>query len=305
MNMESPAMNASTRVASLATCAGADKSAEEGDSRSLETRPTGADGDAKRMDDLFGNRAELYALTRPSPPRELLELLASLCKSRRRVWDAGTGSGQAANGLAEFFEEVIATDVSEKQLRCAARRPNINYRLTSCGPLTDEEVASVVGEEGSLDLVTAAQAVHWFHLTSFYEHVRHLLRKPGGVVAVWCYTAPEVNAAVDALVAQMEEKSLPFWDEELLYVRERYRTIQFPFDAPPGMAPVVRMNAVKEASLEGFLAFLESWTTLQRARREGVELLNDDVMQALRSAWGPPYLIRRVTFPAHVRIGQL
>ncbi|KAH7405263.1 hypothetical protein KP509_15G063100 [Ceratopteris richardii] len=257
------------------------------------------------MDDLFGSRAKLYSLTRPSPPMELFELLVSLCENRRRAWDVGTGNGQAAVGLAEFFEEVIATDVSEKQLLCAAERPNVSYKLTGCGPLSDEEVASVVGHEGSLDLVTASQAVHWFHLTSFYDHVRRLLRKPGGVVAVWCYTAPEVNAATDAVVAQMEEKSLPYWDKEALYVRERYRTLPFPFDPPPGLPAVMHMSVSKEASLEGFLGFLESWSTLQRARSAGVELLDDNATQALRSAWGSPYLNRTISFPVHVRIGQI
>ncbi|MCO5551207.1 hypothetical protein L7F22_004706 [Adiantum nelumboides] len=258
------------------------------------------------MADSFGERASLYAMARPAYPGELFELLESLCKRHERAWDVGTGNGQAAVGLAEFFEEVIATDVSEQQLQQAEKRPNIAYRLTSAGPLSEEEVARVVGEEGSLDLVTSAQAVHWLHLPSFYAHVRRLLRKPGGVVAVWCYTTPEVSADVDAVLAGVYERSLPFWDVELEYVRQEYRTLPFPFEPVGGQqAAVLRMNATKSSSLEDYLGFLNSWSTLHRARRAGVDLLPPAIIDSLRSAWGPPSLIRTITFPLHLRYGSL
>ncbi|KAI5074120.1 hypothetical protein GOP47_0010081 [Adiantum capillus-veneris] len=251
----------------------------------------------------FGERSSVYAVGRPTYPRELFELLASVCKGHRRVWDVGTGNGQAAVGLADYFQEVIATDVSEQQLQRAERRPNISYRITSAGPLSEEEVALVVGEDRSLDLVTSAQAVHWLHLPSFYAHVRRLLRDPGGIVAVWCYTTPEVSADVDAVLAGVYDKSLPFWDAELEYVRQEYRTLPFPF-TPVSQLPH-RLNATKPSSLDDYLAFLHSWSTLHRARRAGVDLLPPDVIDALRSAWGPPSLIRTVTFPLHLRIGSL
>ena len=61
--------------------------------------------------DHFSGVAGKYAEFRPSYPRALFEWLATVASRRGRVWDCATGNGQAASGLAEFFEEVLATQV--------------------------------------------------------------------------------------------------------------------------------------------------------------------------------------------------
>lgn len=111
---------------------------------------------------LFGAQAALYAAHRPSYPPELYEAvlrfagLADAPSRRRLAVDVATGSGQVAAALAGAcgFECVLACDSSEGQLAHAERRPNIEYfhspaeRLDRAG-------------SGTVDLVTAAQALHW------------------------------------------------------------------------------------------------------------------------------------------------
>src|SRR5262245_30282656 len=110
--------------------------------------------------DHFSDRAQAYARFRPTYPPELFQWLAAESQSRNMVWDAGTGSGQAAVGLAEHFERVVGTDPSMPQLAEARKHPRVEYH------------EGVEGESGlepaSVDLVTAAQALHWFDLQSFY-----------------------------------------------------------------------------------------------------------------------------------------
>src|SRR6185437_2828314 len=98
--------------------------------------------------------------------------------------------GQAAVALAEYFEKVIATDLSEKQLANAQKHPRVEYAVATAerSGLADQ----------SVDLVTVAQAFHWFSHAVFYDEVRRVL-KPGAPLAVWCYELCFVDPEIDRL----------------------------------------------------------------------------------------------------------
>ncbi|KAF5183912.1 S-adenosylmethionine-dependent methyltransferase, partial [Thalictrum thalictroides] len=69
-----------------------------------------------------------------------------------------------------------------------------------------------VAEHETVDLVTVAQAIHWFDLPTFYQQVKWVLKKPNGVLAVWCYLEPVVNEAVDTVYWKLYNESGPYWD---------------------------------------------------------------------------------------------
>jgi ubiquinone/menaquinone biosynthesis C-methylase UbiE len=102
--------------------------------------------------DHFSGIAKQYAAFRPRYPRELFDYLASIVANHRRAWDCGAGSGQATLDLAERFDEVIATDLSDKQLARAPERPNITWLVAPA--------ESVPIESETVDLTTVAQALH-------------------------------------------------------------------------------------------------------------------------------------------------
>jgi len=77
--------------------------------------------------DHFSGVSAAYAEFRPRYPDALFEFLARESPARDAAWDVGTGSGQAAAGLARYFRHVTATDASAAQI--ASSRP-----LTSAGP---------------------------------------------------------------------------------------------------------------------------------------------------------------------------
>jgi ubiquinone/menaquinone biosynthesis C-methylase UbiE len=134
-----------------------------------------------RSEDHFSRQAPLYARHRPRYPAGLFAYLAAAAPGHRLAWDCGTGSGQAAVGLAEHFEQVVATDLSAEQIAHAMPHPRIRYVIA---PADRVETAQTMGlEPQSVDLVTAAQALHWFDLDRFYAEVRRVLR-PGGLLAV-------------------------------------------------------------------------------------------------------------------------
>jgi ubiquinone/menaquinone biosynthesis C-methylase UbiE len=119
-----------------------------------------------------------YAKFRPRYPVEWFDWLAAQCSGLGLAWDCACGSGQATEELSQRFEKVIATDASAAQLRNAPLLPNDEWRLASGD-------ASGV-ETGSVDLVTVAQALHWFDLARFWQECRRV-SKPTGIIAVWGY----------------------------------------------------------------------------------------------------------------------
>lgn len=191
--------------------------------------------------------------------------------------------------LADHYEKVIATDASKQQIQQAIQRPNITYAITNPG-MTEEEVRTVVGDVGTVDLVVCAQALHWFDLDTFYDHVKRVLRKPGGVIAAWTYQTPSVSPAVDAVLHDFNGKIAQDWAPQVRYVEEQYKTIPFPFQ------PVLRSDltttgpflfeATKEATLNEYLAHLRSWSAVQKATDSGRDVWNEHQQKLFADAWG-------------------
>ena len=79
------------------------------------------------MKDNFSTQAAEYAQFRPTYPAELYDFLLSLTNGRNIAWDCATGNGQVARELAKHFKQVFGTDISENQLKNAAKADNISY----------------------------------------------------------------------------------------------------------------------------------------------------------------------------------
>jgi cyclopropane fatty-acyl-phospholipid synthase-like methyltransferase len=124
--------------------------------------------------------------------------------------------------LAKLYKNIVGTDVSQQQLSYAEKRPNIRYVHTSGTPSLSDLHADVAPPD-SVDLITVAQAFHWFDLPSFFEQVRSVLRKPDGVLAVWCYVEPVVDPDVDAVFWRLYNWSQPYWAPQRKIVDDRYR----------------------------------------------------------------------------------
>lgn len=158
------------------------------------------------FNDHFSNHASDYARFRPLYPQELFQYLVSLAPSNGLAWDCGTGNGQAANGLATVFDRVIATDASEQQLSNAKANSRVEYR-------TAPAEASLI-DAHSVDVVTVAQALHWFDIPNFFVEAKRVL-KPKGVVAVWSYELMNISPAIDRILHPFYTETVgPFWPEE-------------------------------------------------------------------------------------------
>ena len=125
---------------------------------------------------LFTTIAREYATFRPGYPPELFAWLARVSPSLNAVWDCGCGSGQASTALAGYFAQVHATDVAAEQIGAARSHPRVQYSVARA------EHSGL--RDASVDLVTVAQALHWFDVDAFYAEARRVGR-PGALLAVW------------------------------------------------------------------------------------------------------------------------
>lgn len=203
---------------------------------------------------------------------------------------------------------MIATDTSQKQLDFAPKLPNIRYQRTP--PTISSTDLQHIATESSLDLITIAQALHWFDLPTFYQQVKHVLKKPNGVIAAWCYTAPEVNAAVDAIFQPFYNVDCdPYWDPARKLVDNKYNGIEFPFEAVEGLGhtgPFDQFKIERLMSLEEYFTYLRSWSCIQTAKDKGVELLSDNVVDDFTRAWNEDGVDTKVvTYRIYLRIGKV
>ncbi|ESW34102.1 hypothetical protein PHAVU_001G124700 [Phaseolus vulgaris] len=258
------------------------------------------------MADLFVKQAKEYADARPSYPPQLFQFIASKTPSHNLAWDVGTGSGQAAKSLSVIYEKVIATDASAKQLEFAVKICNVRYQHTP--PIMSmAELEEMVASEGSVDLVTMAQSLHWFDMPTLYRQVKWVLKKPHGVIAAWCYYLPRVCDEVDTVLDEFYSSEVgPYWNPAGKLIHKLYRRIDFPFEPVEGADHTGPFEFVTETlmNLDDLFTYIKSWSAYQTAKGKGVELLGEDVVQKFKFSWGEDGK-RVVRFPIDLRMGKV
>jgi SAM-dependent methyltransferase len=243
--------------------------------------------------DHFSKHAADYAKFRPRYPNELFAYLASISPSRQRAWDCATGNGQAAIALAAQFDIVIATDASTKQIENAPADQRVEYRVAAA-----EESGL---ESDSIDLITVAQALHWFDLSKFWAEAKRVL-KPQGVLACWSYNVVSVAPEIDRITDRFYRKTVgPFWPPERAIVEAGYRTIDFPFHEI--VPPLFRMET--RWTLDQLLGYLRTWSATQKF----IAANNFDPVGRLENElaeiWQPRDAARTIAWPLSLRVGRV
>ena len=243
--------------------------------------------------DHFSRQAAGYAAYRPRYPEGLFDAIAAASLFRDRVWDCATGTGQAAHGLAGYFDLVLASDASARQVRAASRHDRIRYFVGRA------EAVSL--RSASVGMVTVAQALHWLELPEFFAEVRRVLR-PGGLLVAWTYGSQRVDEGpVDEVMAHFYDRVIGgYWTPERRWVETGYRTLRFPFEETPIEAPVMEA----EWNLNQLLGYVGTWSAVARCR----EVTGTDPLTALAArlapVWGNPAARRPVRWPISVRAGR-
>lgn len=253
-----------------------------------ETRP-GTSGNTNHF--LSGGAA--YASSRPSYPAALAEALAGRCAVTEHALDVGCGSGQFSTLLAERFDQVTATDPSETQLEFATPHARVTYR---------REPAERIGlPDASVDLITAAQAAHWFDLDSFYTEVRRVAR-PEALLALISYGVPVMDGPVGECLAKFYWRDIhAWWPEGRRHVEEGYQSLAFPFaeeDFP-------KLAITRKWSMDQLLAYIGTWSAVKRAVAAGEAAVVDEFKRELEPLWESPEKELTMTWPVVGRLARV
>ncbi|MBC7366307.1 MAG: class I SAM-dependent methyltransferase [Undibacterium sp.] len=241
--------------------------------------------------DHFSVVANNYRTFRPTYPPALFDYLADLAPGRALAWDCATGSGQAALALTRHFDRVIASDLSAALLADAPPHPRITYaEFTAESPQLDP---------ASVDLITVAQAIHWFDHPRFFPAATHAL-KPGGILAFWGYNWPRVSPEIDAFLDAFNATVLaPHWPAQSKLLHDGYVSIRP--SLPDLSAPIFTM--ITRWSLAQLIGHCATWSAVSRAK---TQLGSDPLLGLsldLQSAWATAE-IRDVSWPLVLRVVQ-
>jgi len=248
----------------------------------------------KAIKDKFSIQSSTYKKYRPTYPQALYDILLNLVETKNTCWDCGTGNGQVAIELAKHFGQVYATDVSQKQLDQATSKENISYQLSRAEqtPLPNHY----------FDLITVAQAMHWFDFQAFYEEVRRV-GKSNGIISIWGYGLLRIEPTIDELIDHFYYNIIgSYWNAERKHIDQAYESIPFDFEQIPVKNDLAITTAWTLEQLEGYF---NSWSSVQNFKQAYPEV--DPVaptIVAIRKYWKTDES-KAVHFPIFMKVGQI
>ena len=243
--------------------------------------------------DLFSKQASIYAKYRPSYPMALIDYVAAHVNNKEIAWDCATGNGQAAVLLANHFENIFATDISEKQISHATQSPAVTYSIG--------EAERTFFADNTFDLITVAQAYHWFHFENFSKEATRVA-KPDAIVAIWCYgLLTSFNTVLDAAIQRFYSEVVgKYWDPERKYVDEEYKTIPFYFNE----LPTKEFKTDVYWTWDDFSGYLNTWSSVQHFIKTNHYNPVDNFSHEIENFW-EPHEKKKFSFPIFLRIGKV
>jgi ubiquinone/menaquinone biosynthesis C-methylase UbiE len=162
----------------------------------------------------FQAGADAYERGRPGYPAAAIEFLQQTLNisSATTVVDLAAGTGKFTRQLADLGCQIVAIEpVEGMRQKFQVLLPNI--------PILDGTAESMPLDAGSVDVVTVAQAFHWFQGEAAIAEIHRVL-KPGGYLGILWNVRDE---SVD-WVAQISEIITPYEGDAPRYRTGHWRT---------------------------------------------------------------------------------
>lgn len=242
------------------------------------------------MKDLFSDYSALYQQARPSYPHSVIAEIMKYVPSRHFAWDCAAGSGQFTQLLVPYFEQIVATDISAQQLHQAPYFENVSYQI--------QQAEHTTFSEHSFDLITVAQAIHWFDFDAFYAEVRRTLKQEGVIAVIGYGTLSTQDHALNEQIQHLYHEILKEdWEAERAHIDALYQTIPFPFELLTDSHSCMQYTWTKTQ----LLGYLNTWSAVKHHRKQ---YDNDPLLQI--SAFLEHYESGiEVQFPIFLKIGKL
>lgn len=247
--------------------------------------------------DHFSNVAHIYGAARPTYPIEAFEWIKENAPGHSLAVDVGTGAGEAAIILSKFFDHVIATDASAKQVENAVGPENVTFKTAKA------EECPV--EDATADVITSAQAVHWFDHELFWKECDRIL-KPGGLTVLLSYHLIQFDdPALEVTIWNAAKRSfLDYRPPEIKHVLSRYQTLPGPFPGDEvwtGDLPNIPLK--KNWNLDDVVRYFSSWSAIGAYKKAN----NDhdpipDFRKDIETAWGDAETLRECKWDLTMRV---
>ncbi|XP_022597090.1 putative methyltransferase DDB_G0268948 [Seriola dumerili] len=226
------------------------------------------------------DHASIYQRYRFTPPDELKNIILQYLDKKKGqphvlAVDLGCGTGQNSRLLAPHFRQMVGIDVSECQLeeaKAVPGYPNITYRKG-----TAEELPFA---DGSVDLLTAASAAHWFDRSRFLAEASRVL-KPRGCMALLGFsdTATRFHyqncgERLSRIYEEVKQVLRPYTSSPVAVsdgkLEELYSAIPFP---DKQRIEGIRVKSV--IPVRNVVGFVESWSMFQAYRKTDAQTAHD------------------------------
>jgi len=184
--------------------------------------------------------AELYSKFRPTYPDnfydKILKFHSQTNGNADSLLDIGCGPGEASLPLIGKFKNFIATDLSltmiskarnnykhatDEVIQQKAKNPELNITIPESIRIeksSSEDLKAVIPKDGVVDLVIAAECVHWFQWENWIDEMARVL-KPSGTLAFFSYCDPifpdnpQVNKIYDDFTYENPKFIARYWQQ--------------------------------------------------------------------------------------------
>ena len=195
------------------------------------------------------DQVQKYAQSRGAYPGELYDAVMKFHTETGgqfdTVLDLGCGPGNATRDLARYFDHAYGADPGDEMIGQAQSLGgktragiDVEYRVSAA-----EDIGEAQGlMPGSVDMITAAMAAHWFRMNDFWSNAKNLL-KVGGTVALWTrasyFVHPETPhfEELQKLFSHLEDNVLtPYEEPGNKLSRGMYEDLTLPWQVRPPVA---------------------------------------------------------------------
>lgn len=233
-------------------------------------------------DVVFNGLQQDYNAARPGYPEAVLKFIHARCPEAGSIVDVGCGTGILTRQLATPYEhsKIWGFDINANMIKVAHAGRDVNISYCIC------RAEALPVAEDAVDLLTVAQAVHWFNRPTFFAEARRVIAADGLLCLIENNRNWRENQFLDAYEELLEGTSPGY--------SRHYRAFDYPAELDSaGYLRIVehKVRWRRNMSPREFVQMTHSSTRYQTALRNRPNATEHRLRELLSCSVGPDGLI--------------